>query len=398
MTTLAIALLLALGASESARLPFLPPSVACVAERTAVYRAPRRGAPRRGTAAGGYRLPVFRVERGAGCGSWWLEVHGEGWVCADRVVQGDLPPDAPPLPDLAPGALTPFPYAFVREGGAPLFDRAGDVVADHPMRLLEKGYAVSIRGRRTIEGERFYETVGRAFIRASDTFIARPSTFRGVELPGREDVGWTFRPSTRVFGMASGRATTGTLERHVLLRFVAEHSAGGDRRLEMEGGGMVRAADVRRPTYRDPPSGVGPYDRWFDIDRTAQIIVAYEGERPAYATLVSSGRRGHETPAGVHRIWIKTISDRMANEAPEDPEDDPYYLEDVPWVVYFHEDFALHGVYWHDQFGNRRSHGCVNLSPIDARWIFDFARPSLPRGWWSIHPTEDDPGSIVVVR
>ena len=53
---------------------------------------------------------------------------------------------------------------------------------------------------------------------------------------------------------------------------------------------------------------------------------------------------------------------------------DYYYLEDVPWILYYDGDMALHGAYWHDNFGVRSSHGCVNLSPRDARWLFDFAR------------------------
>jgi lipoprotein-anchoring transpeptidase ErfK/SrfK len=143
---------------------------------------------------------------------------------------------------------------------------------------------------------------------------------------------------------------------------------------------------------------VGPYDVWFDVDTAHQVLVAYRGEVPIFATLVSSGRRGHSTPPGAFRIWVKLITGRMANEEPSDPEENPYYLEDVPWVMYFNDDIALHGAYWHGSFGHVRSHGCVNLSPLDARWVFDKAQPALPRGWWSVLPSADDPGSLVRIR
>ena len=75
-----------------------------------------------------------------------------------------------------------------------------------------------------------------------------------------------------------------------------------------------------------------------------------------------------------------------------------YSLHDVPWAQFFFENFGLHGVYWHDRFGNRRSHGCVNLAPIDARWIFDWTKPRLPDGWWAIHTSAGEKGTLVRVR
>ena len=75
-----------------------------------------------------------------------------------------------------------------------------------------------------------------------------------------------------------------------------------------------------------------------------------------------------------------------------------YSLHDVPWTQFFFESYALHGVYWHNGFGNRRSHGCVNLSPTDARWFYDWTEPAVPEGWWAIHTTEENPGTLVRVR
>ena len=75
-----------------------------------------------------------------------------------------------------------------------------------------------------------------------------------------------------------------------------------------------------------------------------------------------------------------------------------YSLDDVPWVLYFDRGVALHAAFWHERFGEPRSHGCVNLAPIDARVVFDLAPPALPAGWTAVFPTDRSPGMLVRVR
>jgi lipoprotein-anchoring transpeptidase ErfK/SrfK len=79
----------------------------------------------------------------------------------------------------------------------------------------------------------------------------------------------------------------------------------------------------------------------------------------------------------------------------EDP-DGAYEMREVPWVQYFSEGYALHGAYWHDAFGQPRSHGCINLSPKDARWLFHFTNPGLPQQWHGSIPVE--PSATVFVH
>ena len=67
-------------------------------------------------------------------------------------------------------------------------------------------------------------------------------------------------------------------------------------------------------------------------------------------------------------------------------------------MQFFDEAVGLHGTYWHGDFGHPRSHGCVNLSPLDARWMFDFTAPRLPAGWAAAYPTSIEPGTLVRVR
>jgi hypothetical protein len=111
-------------------------------------------------------------------------------------------------------------------------------------------------------------------------------------------------------------------------------------------------------------------DKWVSVDLYEQVAIAYEGDTPVFATLASSGLAGWETNEGLFHIYVRYERALMSGS---DGLPDFYYLEEVPWTMYFDDDIALHGAYWHDGFGYRRSHGCVNLSITDANWLYNFA-------------------------
>jgi hypothetical protein len=121
----------------------------------------------------------------------------------------------------------------------------------------------------------------------------------------------------------------------------------------------------------EPPQGVESND-WVSINLFEQTLAAYEDGEMVFATAISSGLRGWWTRPGVFQVYKKYESDDMQG-AFEADRSDFYYLEDVPWVLYYDEARALHGTYWHNNYGYAQSHGCVNLSPADAQWIFDWA-------------------------
>lgn len=140
--------------------------------------------------------------------------------------------------------------------------------------------------------------------------------------------------------------------------------------------------------------------RWIDISIDAQSLVAYEGRRAVFATLVSTGRgkmgdpeTTHATVRGTFMIYEKSISSTM--DGSEDRADS-YELSDVPFVQYFHKGYALHGAYWHDEFGTARSHGCINLTPADSAWLFRWTDPEVPEGWHAVLNKER--GTVVSVR
>ena len=165
-------------------------------------------------------------------------------------------------------------------------------------------------------------------------------------------------------------------------------------------GGYVRRRDVRDITAHEPPSELAAHEKWIDVNLDHQFVVAYEGATPVYATLMSSGIPGrdgaesYETIQGSFRIEHKHLTATMDGNSAAGA----YSIEDVPWVMYFSGSFALHGAFWHDDFGRVRSHGCVNLSPDDARWIFLWSTPTLPDGWHSVTAVMSDPGTRVYVH
>jgi hypothetical protein len=110
-------------------------------------------------------------------------------------------------------------------------------------------------------------------------------------------------------------------------------------------------------------------DRWVAIDLYEQTLIAYEGDTPVYATLIATGLPGTETREGLFEVWARLENDKMSGAAGAPT---AYDLEGIPWIIYFDGNNALHGTYWHDGFGYRRSRGCVNLSISDARFIYDW--------------------------
>ncbi len=169
---------------------------------------------------------------------------------------------------------------------------------------------------------------------------------------------------------------------------------------ETHDGSWISDRDASRidPAKRMPGWGKGG-ERWLDVNITKQTLVAYDGEKPVFATLISSGEAGlddHEhttaTKRGIFRIHTKHVSATMAS----DEVGEEFELRDVPYVQYFEEGYALHGAYWHDRFGTPKSHGCINLSPEDARRLFFFTEPRLPEGWHGVLKTLT--GTVVFVH
>jgi hypothetical protein len=374
-----------------------------------VLRArPDGSSPRRGTATLHALLPVHEAALGPGCATRWLRVERAAWVCQSDIELSDQPPAAERQPPLRAGAWLPYDYAFAAFGGVRTYRSQQDALNEDWAEQLERSMGVAITSIQRFGGRRWAQTAGGRWIAHDELLSARPSEWQGAlidaSVPSADRVGFArgrafLWPSAQLAARGGRTAPSESVSPRELLVAVETEEVQGHL-IWRTPRGWIDARHVHVASTATAPANVRPGERWVDLDTRAQVLVAYEGARPVYFTLVSTGRRGFDTGRGEFRAWVKLASTDMSNA--DDPALDTatrvYSVERVPWVLFFHGDQALHGVYWHDRFGTARSHGCVNLAPRDARWIFEWAPPALPAGWDAAFPTDEEPGLRVRVR
>ncbi len=431
-------------------------TITVLIRQVAVYFEPRVEPEWNGSLRAGARVRVLRGPLGHDqCGPYerrpdtgWYEIEHDGYVCVSRgavltrhlsrVLRGPLPSQPRRT------AAMPYRYAMARRE-TPIYRRLPTIADEHsvePDRFIEapegadegeederreripmslealegfedtpllrralRGMIVSLDRPQTAESQAsFWRTFSGGWVRASELQFVGAPALHGVALGRQHSLPLRFTvaraaihaPDARGV-MRAGRA----LPRWSALPFVEGPSVTlrGEEYVPVTGG-YVRRRDVRDITAHEPPTGIAQGEKWIDVNLDRQFVVAYEGATPVFATLMSSGipsREGaesYETIQGSFRIEQKHLTTTMDGNSAAGA----YSIEDVPWVMYFSGSFALHGAFWHDDFGRVRSHGCVNLSPDDARWIFQWSSPTLPEGWHSVTAVANDLGTRVFVH
>ena len=312
-------------------------------------------------------------------------------------------------------APDPVP-TFLLEGGSP---------KEAPYDLVEQTIPLGAMLSYT----KVFESQGRPFLLSTDHTIVpadrvrpfRPSSFKGTELaPGAIElpIAWmrvsakkkffqrndTFEEAgdtwpVRTFVGLTGREVNVGKTSYLETR---EEKAGAPLFIRKEDATVVSAETKRA-------SGVKEGQKWFMIRLSAGTLVAYEDLLPTYATLVSPGKGGvpskgndnvehSTTPLGAYSI---TFKDRFATMSPETGKNRSFWIQDVPHTMYFDPPFAMHAAFWHERFGEFVSAGCINLSPLDAERLFDWADPVLPADWQGVTgagASENGATTIVVVR
>ncbi len=142
------------------------------------------------------------------------------------------------------------------------------------------------------------------------------------------------------------------------------------------------------PTRAGQPGSGG--EHWIEVSLSMQTLIAWEGDTEVRRVIVSTGTAQYPTVTGSYRIYCKRLSMRMTGPG--------YDLPNVPHVLLFYLGYAIHGAYWHNNFGTPMSHGCDNLSLPDAEWIFNWAGPRLPAGATEVWSSDSNPGTLVVVH
>ena len=370
-----------------------------------------------------------------GCEGGWYELDTGGYACHGRdilVFSGErLPELRARQPDLE--AVMPYDYVTVRRktplykrlpnadeiytiprevpdaGVDPLTPKPSEEI-DNPivLRVLQPGFYVSLDRTFEKDGETYWRTQQNGFVPAARLRRKEWSEFHGQALDGQRwdlPVAVTRGEETVVYRLNDREKLRSTRERLERRSWLAVHSRrriGRHVYLVIGQGRLVREADVLVIQPSTPPAEVGEGERWIDIDLTHQVLVAYEWKQPRYVSLVSTGRTrvpspelDYRTPKGLYRIRGKHLTSTMDNDEPGEP---PYSLEDVPYVMYFKGAYAFHSAFWHDRFGRPRSHGCINLAPRDAKWLYNWAGPDLPKTWHGGSATEENPGTWVYVH
>jgi L,D-transpeptidase-like protein len=290
-----------------------------------------------------------------------------------RNAQGDPTP-----PFLLSGGQAPTPFGYAHEVNKLTSGRA---LPDSSFALL------AIYDH---QGRRFGLTTDMSLLPLDRMKPVAPSTFHGLALSSGVSLPVVFVRARNAF-LYSGSPGSGlSIARPIGFREPLpitgkSRTLSGLSYLETTTGEWLRDENlVRVDKMTQRPGWVKPGRTWIHVSILKQSMVAYEGDTPVYVTLVSTGADGlgdpkttHSTVRGQFLIHTKHVTATMDS----DEVGDQFDLRDVPYVQYFSEGFAFHAAYWHDTFGTPHSHGCVNLSPSDSRWLFHWTDPPVPQAW-----------------
>ncbi len=136
-------------------------------------------------------------------------------------------------------------------------------------------------------------------------------------------------------------------------------------------------------------------EKWIDVNLATQTLTAYEGSKVIMQFLISSGR-WFATPKGTFNIWYKTRYQTMKGGSAA--LGTYYNLPNVPDNMFFNGGFAIHGAYWHNNFGHPMSHGCVNAPLAQVHQLFEWTGPAVPSGVNAIKASAENPGTRVVIH
>lgn len=375
----------------------------------AVYAEPDFTAPLRGRVLRGDTFHVYAHSDAPDCKKQWAQVAEGGWVCLERTELDDAEPRS--LPTLADDQLLPFVYVRHRkhdDASTPALPVYASVSAfnrgDAPVESLPAYGSYAFARALHNRGAKVYLTESRRAVPADQLVEFDPSEFAGEELdastiPPGATLAWAVRWKTVVRESTDPESAERARVAYHAPLFVKQGEGvigkDGERWFETVEGGWVSDDDIRRFLPVAPPAPILAGQITIDVDLAQQVLSVWREEEPVFATLISSGKPGDSTPVGLYRIETKWAYSKMESLASAE---DPYYVDAVPWAMYFDGRYALHAAYWHDLFGHRLSHGCVNLSPRDAKRVFDLITPTLPAGWLVVHEHARDPGALVRVR
>lgn len=399
------------------------PKLASIADLTPVLERPGSDSRRLGYLHAGARVSRAEEPYGReGCAKGWYPVRPQGFVCADGSATTDLRHPTLAAMAIQPLLDQPLPYTYARTTTeTPLYERdpARDGAVRESGRLKRRaGLAVVGSWTASVPGggapERLALLTSGRFAKAADLEAAEFSDFSGTELAeGKVTLPLAFvvKRGVRRYKLdRNGAEKDKELEVHSLLpltgRFRTSH---GEKFWALEDERWVRHRDVTAILPRSTfPDFAVEGQKWLDVSLIMQTLVAYEGKRPFFATLVSVAREVgpaatgsvQGAPSDAWGLGTFEITAKHVTHVGADPFAlrQSFQVYDLPWVLELGKARALYGSYWHDRFGVEHGAGGIELSPSDAVRLFQWATPSLPDGWHSSTRLGAEGKTLVVLR
>ncbi|MBU1069656.1 L,D-transpeptidase [Myxococcota bacterium] len=376
-----------------------------VLTRARVYMKPDATSELTGVVKQYTRLaPTRYAPAGGGCKKYWLNLGKHRFICGENLEPDKRETLLRDQPILAPGAIVPNKYGRIRRTGASYYANSSDLEAGKAAGTFNAGDMIQLMEFKNLKGKPYWVT-GKKFLVWDEEILGyHVPEYHGIDLRKLN----INLPAAIVRAKSINLVPTGDPGGSELagvkpLGHYSIRALYDRKRLDKalfyrlkEGWIPARRVLSAWPAKKVPP-GLAPCEKWIEINVSMQTLVAYEGEEPVYMAPFSSGLKKYPTRYGIFRVWAKkAISDMTSGMGATEK----YSVDDVPWAMFFFLGQALHGAYWHTDFGNRRSHGCVNLTPIDAKWIYEWMEPAVPPGWLEVYVNEDSPvpGTTVVVR
>ncbi len=368
-----------------------------------VYREPAPTSRVMGLIRKGARFELVE-QRQVGDETWW-RVQQAGWVRGRMIrTRAEGEPTLGFIP-FQPRRDNPMPYNMARvvaRDGVPVYRRPpprGEDPAQFVDRRLREGYFFTVDKWVNIYDRQLHRGIRYWFVPREGTDMVTPPEFEGIEVDASTSLPflWVTDPTARLCAQPLERGASNAgctpVQRHRRLALRGEQRVQGGLWYQTDEG-FVGAPQVSRVSRIGTfPEGLYEGEKWIHVDLRNQFAALYEGTTMVFVTLISSGDDEHPTPTGSFRVQSKHVSATMDDE---NNLSSAYFIQDVPWVMYFQGGYALHGAFWHDRFGLRTSHGCVNLAPKDARRFFEFASsPVLPPGLHAVFTPPDGRGTLV---
>ncbi len=310
-------------------------------------------------------------------------------------------------------ATDPVPWFF--EGGKRRVGGGPRNVHRLVWKIIPNGSMLAYAKAFEMHGRVWLVTADLTIVPADRVQFMRRSTFRGVELGDQVSLplAWNRRLEPRPLyhrGPAGEWLESGETIAGKQWQMIAKQRSGlrADPYWELRNrpGLFVRGKDVTFTRGRDKlPQAIKADERWVDARINPGTLTVYDGLTPIFATLFSPGKGGPSVPGLDHTKYATTQTgyfrfewkERVATMSNEEGEPKVLWFSDVPHIQYVRAPLAMHVAYWHEDFSNRKSAECLNLSPYDGHRLFALTDPPLPEGWGAVRPGGGNGRSTAII-